>query len=128
MADVIDIKKRLADRVKKRLASSDEEMQEKYNRLYELISQTETVDDVLGLLEETLLLSGSVVGDAEKTLGDTNPTDAESLAKLYFGTLLGAGKLFAVTEAIKLLMDRLSELEPDILSEHYLTILDELKE
>lgn len=128
MADVIDIRKKLADRVRTRLASSEDEMQAKYQRLQTLISGAESVDDVLGLLEETLTVPSTITGDLQARLGDTNPNEAESLAELYFSTLFGAGKLMASCEAMKLLMDRLAELEPDILDEHFLTILDKLKE
>lgn len=128
MADVIDIRKRLAERVRSRFASSDEEMKEKYIRLQKLVSQAETVDDVLGLLEECIILPPTICGGLQQLIGNANPDDTESLARIYFGTLFGAGKLVAASEAMKLLMDRLAELEPEILDEHFLTVLDSLKD
>ncbi len=127
MADVIDIRKKLADKVRARLALSNEDMKEKYARLQALVSESETVDDVLGLLEECLTLPPTICGEAQQTLGSTNPNDAESLARIYFSVLFAAGKLMATSEAMKILIDRLAELEPEILDEHFLTILDGLK-
>jgi len=128
MGDVLDIKKRLAEKVKARLASSDDEMKEKYERLQALVANADSVDEVMGLVEEVALLSSTILAGVVNSIGDTNASDAESLSRFYFGTILGAGKLLAITEAMKLLMDRLAELEPDILDEHFLSILDELKD
>ena len=128
MADVIDIRKRLADKVRARFSSSDEDMKEKYSRLQNLVSQTDTIDDVLGLLEECIIIHPTVCGQLQQTIGGANPADAESLAGIYFEALLCAGKMAATCEAIKLLTDRLAEMEPEILDEHFLTILDKLKD
>jgi NDP-sugar pyrophosphorylase family protein len=126
---VIDIKQRLIEKVKKDLGTSgsEEGIQRSLNELQETTGAAGSVEKVRELLGQVLELLSDGLTDLRMASQLADENDDKSLATLYVTGMIQAGNLYACSEALRMLMGQISNLEPELIDEHFLMMIDKIR-
>ena len=127
----IDIKKRLVDKVIEDVIEmkkkAPQELAEKDEQLQEIVDSMDDISSLVALHDEMFYMLSDTVHELDEIRADGPFESSESLAEMYFGCMLASGKMEASIIGMRKILSRICELEPKIVNEHMLKMVERLR-